>query len=120
MKGHVWISLGTCSDGSVLIVHSTTGNSRTGQPGSGVSLSAIGYDKDCEAYILADTYMAKYYSEWYRRYSVPLRSPENYFKMDDENAGRFTWNTTSSSGLSDSEGIQNMTPAEVLKLCFGE
>ena len=30
---HVWISLGTCGDGSMMILHSTPAKSRTGQPG---------------------------------------------------------------------------------------
>lgn len=121
IKGHVWISLGTCDDGSVLIVHSTNGFvSRTGQPGGGVAIGAIGTSKDCEAYRLADAYMSRYYPEWYRRYEVSLSKPETYYKIEGDTAGRFTWARDAVNGLTDELGVQNMKPADVLKLCFGE
>ena len=121
IKGHVWISLGTCDDGSVVIVHSTNGFvSRTGQPGGGVGIGAIGNSKDCEAYKLADQYMSKYYPEWYRRYSVSLSSPGKYFTIEGDEAGRFSWNTSSGQGLTDELGARNMTPGEILKYCYGE
>ena len=140
IKGHVWISFGTCADGSILIVHSTNGNSRTGQPGCGVTLGAIGTSQSCEAYVLADTYMSRYYPEWYRRYSVPLSSPDKYLTIEGDDAGLFSWNTsvpassdsttasdsttvsgsTAISGLTDDANIRNLTPAEILKLCYGE
>ncbi len=119
-KGHVWISLGTCDDGSILIVHSTNGNSRTGQPGCGVTLGAVGESKTCQAYILADKYMSTYFPEWYDRYEVPLSRPDRYFQMDGEKTGRFTWNTKSGVTLTDEEGIRQKSPEDVLKICFGE
>jgi Periplasmic protein TonB, links inner and outer membranes len=119
IKGHVWISLGTCDDGSVVIVHSTNGHvSRTGQPGGGVAIGAIGLSEDCEAYRLADEYMSKYYGEWYRRYDTHLCSPDTYMKIEGEVAGRFRWDTESGKGLTDEEHVQDMTPSEVLKMCF--
>ena len=121
IKGHVWISLGTCSDGSVLIVHSTNGFvSRTGQPGGGVALGAIGTDTECEAWKLADTYMSKFYPEWYSRYTVSLSNPDKYFNSDADDAGRFSWDTTSGAGLSDELGARDMSPEQILKYCFGE
>ena len=65
--GHVWISLGTCGDGSVVILHSTPADSRTGQPGGGVELSAIGLSEECEAYQLADRYASHYDDHGERR-----------------------------------------------------
>ena len=115
MNGHVWISLGTCADGSTLILHSTPSKSRTNQPGGGVQLSAIGESADCEAYKLADEYMSKYYPKWYSRYSIYLCSPDVYFKFTGENAGKFTWST---DVLADSESIRNMTPKQVLETLF--
>ena len=121
MKGHVWISLGTCADGSVVIVHSTNGYvSRKGQPGGGVAIGAIGRSKECEAYKLADYYMSTFYPEWYRRYSVSLSDPDKYYNMEADTAGRFTWDTSSPQGLSDDLGAQDMTPEQILKYCFGE
>ena len=121
IKGHVWISLGTCDDGSILIVHSTNGHmSRTGQPGGGVAIGAIGLSEDCEAYNLADEYMSKYYKEWYRRYPARLCNPDVYLKLESDAAGRFTWNTAAEGGLTDELHVQDMKPEDVLKLCFGE
>ncbi len=115
MNGHIWISLGTCADGSTLILHSTPSKSRTEQPGGGVQISAIGKSTDCEAYKLADEYMSKYYPEWYSRYPIYLCDPDVYFTFTGENAGKFTW---SEDVLQDSENIKNMTPKEVLELLF--
>ena len=121
IKGHVWISLGTCEDGSVLMVHSTNGFiSRAGQPGGGVALGAIGNSKECEAYRLADSYMSRFYPEWYSRYEVNLTRPSNFFKSEGETTGRFSWDTTSGQGLTDELGAQNMSPEQILKYCFGE
>lgn len=121
IKGHVWISLGTCEDGSVVIVHSTNGFvSRTGQPGGGVAIGAIGTSTDCEAYRLAERYMRKYFPQWDERYTVALSNPETYFNLEGDVAGWFSWNPESAEGLTDEEHVQDMTPAEVLRLCFGE
>ena len=110
MRGHVWISLGTCSDGSILILHSTPSDSRANMPGGGVQLSAIGPSTSCEAYRLADQYMAKYYPAWYARYGVKLCPAGTYTAC----AGHFTWNAAY-----DPDGYRSMTPAAVLRDLFG-
>ena len=110
MSGHVWICLGTCADGSVLILHSTPGTGRGGS-GGGVQLSAIGGSTSCEAYRLAERYMSRYWPEWCARYETYLCSPGTYFQC----TGHFTWN----SAL-DPDGCRSMTPAALLKNLFGE
>lgn len=121
INGHVWISLGTCADGSVVIVHSTPSYSRTGQPGGGVQIGAIGKTEKCEAFQLADFYMSEYYTEWYRRYGVSLKKPETYFKIEGDTAGRFTWNVKGKgSVLTDPEGYQELSPGEVLSELYAE
>ena len=115
INGHIWISLGTCADGSTLIVHSTPSRSRQNQPGGGVQISAIGTSNECEAYKLADEYMSKYYPEWYSRYPIYLCDPQVYLTFTGENAGKFTWST---DVLEDSENVRNMTPKEVLETIF--
>ena len=118
-SGHVWISLGTCADGSILILHSTPAPSRTGQPGGGVELSAIGDSEECNAYKLADKYMSEYYPEWYARYPIILKDYDKLTKTTDENAGKFSWVVTGENGgLTDPEGYRNMTPEEVLEDLF--
>ena len=120
MNGHVWMSLGTCSDGSIVILHSTPSFSRTGQPGGGVQIGAVGPDESCEAYVLADRYMAQLCPEWYERYPVSLKDPQTYFTFDNENAGKFSWDTTGAGGgLTDPEGLQQMGPEEVLQILCG-
>ena len=93
---------------------------RTGQPGGGVQLSALNKDsdKDCEAYKLADKYMSTYYPEWYERYETAVKDSETYFSFEGEKAGLFIWDVIDGNGLTDPDGIQNMSPEEVLKVLF--
>lgn len=104
MDGHVWISLGSCSDGSIVIAHST--------PDGGVQISAVG-NGGCEAYRLAQDYMTRFYPAWSARYPALLRSPASYLSGD-----LFRWDVTAASGLSDPEGLQQMDAAAVLRLLF--
>lgn len=120
VSGHVWICLGTCDDGSILLLHSSPTDSRTGGHGGGVQLSALGESKDCEAYKLADHYMSLFYPEWYERYEVVLRPYEKYTDMmSDINAGQFSWDTSGKGLLTDPEGIQAMSPSQVLEQLYG-
>ncbi|MBP5250287.1 MAG: hypothetical protein J6Z46_09815 [Lachnospiraceae bacterium] len=120
INGHVWISLGSCDDGSVLILHSSPTSSRDGFPGGGVQLSAIGTSIACEAYQLADRVMKTYYPSWYERYPVSLMSADTYFRFTGDTAGLFSWDTGAASGLSDPEGITFMKPENVIKSIFNE
>ena len=118
INGHVWVSLGTCEDGSVVIIHSTPSKSRAGQPGGGVQISAIGTSESCEGYVLADKYMSEFYPEWYGRYPIYLCDPEVYFGFTGENAGRFSWDAAGGGALADPDGLQKMRPEEVLEFLF--
>ena len=121
ISGHVWMCVGTCDDGSLLILHSTAADSRTGQPGGGPELSAIGEDENCEAYQLADQYMSEYFPEWYERYPVALKDYEQYTSVENENAGKFSWNLTGENGgLNDPDHYSDMTSEEILEDLFGE
>ena len=118
-KGHIWICLGTCEDGSIVILHSTAANSRTGQPGGGPELSAIGESKDCDAYRLADKYMSKYFSDWYARYPIALKNYEEYTYVEGEYVGKFSWNLTGAdSVLSDPDNLRSKRPEEILEILF--
>ena len=118
-NGHVWICVGTCEDGSILVLHSTAAPSRTGQPGGGPELSAIGADENCEAYKLADKYMSEYYPEWYARYPAALKDYDEYTSLEKETSGKFSWNITGEDGgLNDPDGYRNMTPEEILEDLF--
>ena len=118
MNGHVWISLGTCSDGSIVIAHSTPSYSHTGQPGGGPQIGAVGKSESCEAFKLADHYMQTYFPEWCSRYKTTLKSTGYLSVKGSTETGRFRWNTE--DPLTDPEGIQEMTAGEALALIFGE
>ena len=119
ISGHVWICLGTCEDGSILILHSTPSMSRTGQPGGGPQLSAIGKDESCEAYRLADHYMSEYFPDWYARYPVIRKDYPSYTTCSGEYAGKFSWSLSGKNGgISDPDNYRYMTPKELLEDIF--
>jgi len=118
IKGHVWMCIGVCSDGSAVIAHSTPSPSREGYEGGGVQLSAIGESRNCEAYSLADKYMKDFYPNWYDRYSVSLKSYEVYTHFELEGTGVFSWKISDEGTLSDPEGIRDMSAYEILEIIF--
>ena len=118
MKGHVWISLGSCPDGSIVIAHSSPTESRAGRPGGGMQISAVGPDGSCEAFRLADRCMAEHLPGWYGRYMTSLKDPAVYLAAEDGASGLFTWDTSCGRGLTDPEGVRDMTAAEVLEVLF--
>ena len=129
MSGHVWTVLGVCDDGSIVFLHSTPSDSKAGQGGGGVQLSALNPnsddDKNCEAYKLVTKYMTKYYPEWSERYDAVLRSYDSYAapatgtSFKETWSGNFSWNLDG-TGLTDPDGYANMSAAEILADLFGE
>ena len=125
MSGHVWTVLGVCDDGSIVFLHSTPSDSKAGQGGGGVQLSALNPnsddDKNCEAYKLVTEYMTKYYPEWSDRYDAVLRSYDSYATpaTGSEYSGNFSWNLDG-TGLTDPNGYADMSAAEILADLFGE
>ena len=129
MSGHVWTVLGVCDDGSIVFLHSTPSDSKAGQGGGGVQLSALNpnsdNDKNCEAYKLVTKYMTKYYPEWSDRYDAVLRSYDSYAtpatgtEYKETWSGNFSWNLDS-SGLTDPDGYADMSAAEILADLFGD
>lgn len=119
ISGHVWISVGVCSDGSVIALHSTASESREGNEGGGPELSAVAYSTDSEAYRIADYYMSTYYPEWYERYPIALKNPDVYFVTEGEYMGKFSWFIDKDKGLEDPDGYLEMSPEEILRDLFG-
>ena len=129
MSGHVWTVLGVCDDGSIVFLHSTPSDSKAGQGGGGVQLSALNPnsddDKNCEAYKLVTKYMTKYYPEWSDRYDAVLRSYDSYAtpatgtEYRETWSGNFSWNLDG-SGLTDPDGYADMSAAEILADLFGD
>ena len=129
MSGHVWTVLGVCDDGSIVFLHSTPSDSKAGQGGGGVQLSALNpnsdNDKNCEAYKLVTKYMTKYYPEWSTRYDAVLRSYDAYAApatgspFKETWSGNFSWNLDG-TGLTDPDGYADMSAAEILADLFGD
>ncbi len=106
--GHVWIVVGECKDGSVVLVHSSP---------AGVQLSGTvtpSGSKNSEAIKLARKHMKQYYRNWYNKYP----------KVDKDSAylshyAQMRWNTTGAGiVLSDPDGYQNMDAEAILKDLF--
>mgnify|MGYP000963260587 CR=1 FL=1 len=119
LLGHVWICLGVCGDGSLVIMHSVPSDSKSGSTGGGVQLSGVGKTEDCQAYALAKEYMERYYPEWSDRYPAVFRSYSSYTSTANASAGKFSWNLDE-TGLLDPEGYADMSAEEILKDLFGE
>lgn len=119
ISGHVWICLGVCDDGSLVILHSTPSDSRSDNPGGGVQLSGIGENEDCQAYKLAKKYMERYYPVWGNRYPAVFKTYGSYTSLSNTNAGKFSWNLDE-TGLLDPDGYVDMSAEEILKDLFGE
>ena len=129
MSGHVWTVLGVCDDGSIVFLHSTPSDSKAGQGGGGVQLSALNpnsdNDKNCEAYKLVTKYMTKYYPEWSTRYDAVLRSYDSYATPASGSeysktwSGNFSWNLDG-TGLTDPDSYADMSAAEILADLFGD
>ena len=105
MTGHVWVVLGMCSDGSLVIVHATP-------PVVQISgtVNTAG-STNSEAVKLANAYMKKYYSDAAGKYNLCIAS-----KAYVNNVDRFHW---SSSSMRDPDGLRNMTAAQVLEKLIG-
>lgn len=105
MTGHVWIVLGTCSDGSVVIVHATP---PVIQISGTVSSSG---DQNSEAVKLAQAYMKKYYPDAASKYNLCIAS-----KAYVNNVNRFQWSSTK---LTDPDGLRKMSVNQVLEKLIG-
>ena len=116
MNGHVWICLGKCEDGSLVILHSTPSDSINGQGGGGVQINGVGESKDCQAVKLAEEYMSKYYPQWWDRYHEVYKNFDDYTKYEGENAGKFSWDLKNT--LADPDGYANMSADEILADLF--
>lgn len=117
VKGHVWLCLGACRDGSLVILHATPSPSRTGKPGGGVQLSGLGSTPGCRAAELAKYYMSACFPAWSGRYRAVWKPLDRYTALDGETAGRFSWHL-GGAGLLDPEGYGRLGAEDILSdLC---
>lgn len=117
MAGHVWIYLGSCPDGSFVILHSTPSPSVSGAEGGGVQLTGVGTSPSCQAVALAQSYMETYFPDWTARYSAQYKSYSSYTSMSNWPAGRFSWHS-SGAGLLDIDGYAHLSAEEILADLF--
>lgn len=110
MEGHVWICLGTCTDGSVLLVHS----SPPGVSVCGTEARNVGADAQEEsiAVQLATEFMTNYFSGWQERY--PNRVVGNHYL---ENTTVMRWNRET---MRDAADIQNRSGEEIIKFLMNQ
>lgn len=102
MEGHVWISLGTCADGSVLFVHSSPPGVRLcGTEVPGVKSIAIR---------LAEEYMLEYYPDWHERYP-DCAKPSSYL----ENVTLMRWNEYTLKGAKEFQKLSGEEMMEYLR-----
>lgn len=100
-SGHVWIVLGTCQDGSVVLIHATPPVIQI----SGTVSSDGNYNSEAKA--LADKYMKKYYSHTANTFKLSV-GDKTYLN----DVSRFRW---SESVLKDEEKFRNMSAEEILQ-----
>lgn len=104
---HVYIVLGQCPDGSVVLVHSSP---------SGVQLCGTvtrSGKANAQAVKLAEKYMKTYFPSWYRRF--PECSRGISYRKD---YSQFRWHTGQGEKMEDPEGLRKMDAAGVLKKIF--
>ena len=107
-SGHVYMVLGTASDGSLVIIHSSpAGVQINGTPTpSGVINS--------KAVQLARWYMSTCYPEWYRKFPN-TKTDYSYLTQFD----KMSWDVSGNALLNDPDGIKNMSAEQVLVTLFG-
>ncbi len=105
-SGHVYIVVGTCTDGSVVLLHSSP---------PGVQLCGTSTPKgnsNSMAVKLARKYMRTYYPSYYKKF--PNCSRGTSYLTDYH---KFRWNLKSNV-MSDPDGYRKMTPEKILKDLF--
>lgn len=100
---HVYIVLGTCEDGSVLLVHSSP-------PGVRIcGTDSFGTGKS-QAIALAQQIMSEYYPEWYDKF--PDCTVDSSYLVDYD---QFRWNTKT---FSDASNLQKKSADQIINLLF--
>ena len=100
---HVWMSLGCCNDGSILIAHASP-------PGCSICGTLLPDGSKSEAVMLAEKIMKTYYPNWYSRYPDCSRK-YSYIT----NASVFSWNTDT---LADPNNLKNKSAYEIADYLF--
>lgn len=106
-SGHVYMVLGTASDGSLVIIHASP---------QGVQINGTPTPSgkpNSKAVQLATQYMSTYYPEWYDKFPN-TKVGSFYLTQFDE----MSWDVSGNELLSDPDGITDMSAEEVLATLF--
>lgn len=106
-SGHVYIVVGQCADGSVVLVHASPAGVQingTVTPSGSTSSQAIA---------LATQYMKTYFPEWYAKFPDCTRNA-NYLT----NFNQMTWDISGNRLLTDPDGFAQKDAAQVLAALF--
>lgn len=103
MSGHVWIVVGMCEDGSVLLLHSSP-------PGVIFCGTNLSNGNRSQAVALAEEIMSTYYPSWYAKYPDCAR-PHSYLTS----SSAMRWNRET---LNDNENLCNMTASEIVNMLY--
>ena len=103
MSGHVWITVGQCPDGSVLLLHASP-------PGVMFSGTLLPDGGESDASRLASGLMQTHFPEWYARFPDCAR-PHSYLTA----SSAMRWHR---EVLADPEGLAEMTAEEVAEMLF--
>jgi len=105
-KDHVWIALGQCSDGSVLLLHASP-------PGVILSGTVMANGNlQSEAVVMATQIMQKKYPLWHEKYPFYLRGASYLTEYD-----RFRWDLNNGI-LTDPDGYAIMSLRQLLGSLF--
>lgn len=117
-KRHVYICLGECDDGSLVLIHSSP---------KGVQICGTtdtNGSESSKAIKLAEKYMRKYYSDFDKKfydenYSKPRYARDISYLTDYD---QMSWYVDGREGslLTDPDGLREMTVEDVLKFLFNE
>ncbi len=106
-SGHVWMVVGQCSDGSVVILHSSPpGVQLMGTPTPGGNTNS-------EAVALARQYMQKYFPTWYQKF--PNCSRDGSYLT---NYSQMRWDISGNMIMSDPDKYRNKTADQILADLF--
>ena len=103
-SGHVYIVIGECSDGSVVLVHSSPAVVQICG-----TVTPAG-KRNSKAVRLAKTYMRKYFPSWYRKFPDCVRDSSYLTKYS-----QFRWNLSEGNILEDPDGYRNKSPKYILE-----
>lgn len=104
---YVYIAIGQCSDGSIVLIDSAP----PGVQIRGTQDHNGSYES--QAVKLARKYMSKYYPKWYKKFPDCVCKPDDY-----RNDSQMRWEISETSIMKDPDDYINMTHEEILKDMF--